>query len=234
MELGPQQGSSGRRARPNLKDEAASHLRDRIFSGRLRPGDRIDQDAVAEELGTSRLPVREAIITLGAEGLVNNVPRRGAFVAPLTPDDVLDHYTIYGVLCGLAAERAAHTLDSDQLAELAELNRRMRRAQDPAVQEELNYRFHQIINRAGSSRRLTAVLRMMTDSMPTRFFEFTEDWGTRAYRDHRAIIRALEAGDGDGARVAVAAHLRSGGEQGVAALRAAGFWEPAGAVGAPA
>lgn len=206
-------------------EEAAGYIRDRIFAGELRPGDKIDQDIVAQELGFSRLPVREAIITLGAEGLVDNIPRRGAFVARLTPDDVLDHYTIYGVLCGLAAERAAQTLADEDLAELEKLNRLMKRTEDPARQEELNFRFHQIINRAGSSRRLTAVLRMLANNMPSRFFEFTADWGTRAYTEHREIIKALKARDPAAARDTVAAHLRSGGEQGIHMLRAVGFWD---------
>ena len=63
--------------RPNLKQEAAQHVRDMIFSASVRPRERLDQDKIAEQLGISRLPVREALITLEAEGLVENIARRG-------------------------------------------------------------------------------------------------------------------------------------------------------------
>ena len=61
--------------RGNLADEVADHIRDSILTGRLRPGTRIDQDAIARDMGVSRLPVREALISLDQEGLVRTLPR---------------------------------------------------------------------------------------------------------------------------------------------------------------
>jgi DNA-binding GntR family transcriptional regulator len=217
-------GNAARRVRPNLKDEAATFLRDEIFAGRLKPGDRIDQDQVADDLGISRLPVREALITLEAEGLIETLPRRGAFVARLTRDDVLDQYVIFGTLSGLAAGRAAEILTSDQLDELAALIAAMETSKDSASQEQLNFRFHQIINKAGSSRRLTAVLAQLAKNMPTRFYEFTEDWGERAIGQHKAILEALRTGDPRRAADTVSLHLRSGGEEAVKMLDSLGFW----------
>lgn len=215
----------GRPVRPNLKDEAAAYLRDQILAGKLRPGDRIDQDLVADELGISRLPVREAIITLSTEGLIDTLPRRGAFVAELTANDVLDHYVIFGVISGLAAERAATTLGDAQLDTLDDLARQIDASTDPREQEDLNFRMHQTINRAGASRRLLAVLAMLQNNMPTRFFEFTEDWNTHAARDHKEILQALRARDGRRAAEAVAAHFRTAGEHAVHTLRTSGFWD---------
>lgn len=215
------------RSRPNLSEEAAGYLRDQIFSGTLKPGDKIDQDVVAQALNFSRLPVREAVITLHAEGLVENIPRRGAFVAPLTPHDVMDHYTIYGVLSGLAAERAVDALTEDDLATLADLNSKIDQSGDPSEQDELNYRFHQIINRAGSTRRLGAVLRLLSNNMPSRFFEFTANWKKQAVVEHEEILDALRARNADAARQAVAGHLRSGGAQAVEMLRSLGVWQDA-------
>jgi DNA-binding GntR family transcriptional regulator len=217
--------------RPNLKDVAASYLRDRIFAGRLKPGAKIDQDLLAAELGCSRLPVREAIITLAAEGLVDNIPRRGAFVAQLTQDDVLDHYIVFGTLSGLAAERAATSLSDEDLDRLEQINEKIKVSDDPEEQEELNFRFHQVINRAGASHRLTAVISLLATSMPSRFFEFTSGWGERASIEHAQIVEALRAHQPAVARDAVAGHLRSGGERAVEMLSASGFWddEPAAA-----
>ncbi|SHK73057.1 transcriptional regulator, GntR family [Pseudonocardia thermophila] len=215
-----------RRGRPrgNLKEEAAQYLRDCIYAGELRPGDRIDQDAIAEQLGMSRLPVREAIISLEADGLIDNIPRRGAFVASLTPQDVLDTYEVYGTLAGLAASRAATALTAADLNTLDELIEAMESSTDNAEQEALNYEFHRVINTAGASRRLRLALRALAAGMPSRFFEFTDDWNRQAIIEHRAIVAALRSRDPEAARKAASDHLRSGAEQAVAMLRASGFW----------
>ncbi|TCJ31438.1 GntR family transcriptional regulator, partial [Parafrankia sp. BMG5.11] len=76
--------ASGRRRYGNLKDEAASFIREAIVSRALPPRSKIDQDEVADALGISRAPVREALIELAQKGFVDAVPRRGAFVAEVT------------------------------------------------------------------------------------------------------------------------------------------------------
>ncbi|HUY45550.1 MAG TPA: GntR family transcriptional regulator [Streptosporangiaceae bacterium] len=215
----------GSRVRPNLKEEAATYLRDQILAGHLRPGDRIDQDRVAAELGISRLPVREALITLSGEGMIEMRPRRGAFVAQLTPDDLLDQYVIFGSLCGLAAARAARALTEAQFAELDGLLARMDTAEEPEELERLNFRFHQIINKAGSSKLLARAIGTIAKGMPTHFYEFAEDWRERARSEHKGIVKALRSGDADRAEVAVRAHLRSGGEQALTMLQSNGFWD---------
>lgn len=212
--------------RSNLKDTIAAQVRELILSGELRPGSRIDQDRLAEEAGVSKLPVREAIIELASEGLVRTIPRRGSFVAAIEPEDVLDHYKIYGLLAGLAAERAAANLSEEELDELEAVLREMDRTTDPALLEELNIRFHRGISLAGSSGRLRAVLQVVAKSLPTRFFEFTEGWADRAQRHHWEILEALRERDGDRAFERVVSHLAAGGEYAVEVLTARGFWLP--------
>ena len=127
---------------PSLKELAAAEIRQRIFSGALRPGSKVDQDAIAADLGMSKLPIREALITLDSEGLVRNIPRRGAFVAPLTRDDIRDHYHIFGTVVGIAAERAAEHLDDDELQRLQELADAME-----AKGTEVDYGIHPVAGR---------------------------------------------------------------------------------------
>lgn len=221
-------GNGGRLAavqiRPNLKDEIANHVRSLILSGSLRPGDRIPQDDVATALSVSRLPVREALIALEAEGLVENLPRKGSYVAMLQPEDVIDHFMVVGLLSGVAAERAAGRLGADQLAELERLCVAMERERDAAEQEALNTRFHAIINRAGSSLRLRSMLRSLSRSIPSTFFEMPTDWQEWAGHDHREILAAVRDGDGAEAARLTREHLRNGGEAAVTGLRAVGFW----------
>jgi hypothetical protein len=88
--------------RRNLREDVADRLRNDILTGRLTPGKRIDQDQLAAELGVSQLPVREALIQLDQEGLVETIARRGSYVPQLTPEDIADQYRIFGLVSGLA------------------------------------------------------------------------------------------------------------------------------------
>ena len=205
--------------------EAARFIRDQILAGEVRPGQKIDQEAVASALGISRLPVREALIVLEADGLVENIPRRGAFVSRLAPSDIHDHYEAYGVLSGLAASRAATLMDGEALDRLQRIADRMSQTDDPREQDQLNYEFHREINRAGQSRRLVAVLRTLSASMPTHFFEFNSEFRPQAEKEHQEILDALRARDGRVAADGVASHFRNVGNQAVTTLRATGYWD---------
>lgn len=211
----------------NLKDDVAGFIRESIFSGRFRPGMKLDQDWIAETLTVSKLPVREAIILLEAEGLVQGFPRRGAFIAPLTPDDIYDHYHIYALVAASAAERAADRITDSDLDELERLINEMQQweSRESAVgQEILNERFHRIVNRAGGSRRLNSVLRSLALGIPSRLYHETRGWTSTAQDEHREILRALRARDGVAAARAVAAHIDSGAQHAVKSLHASGFW----------
>lgn len=209
----------------SLKDLAAAAIREGIFSGDLRPGSKVDQDALATELGMSKLPVREALISLDSEGLINSVARRGAFVSELTGDDIRDHYQIFGTVAGLAAERATNSLTDEELEELAALLTEMEAADDPATQERLNHKFHRKINVAGQSRRLGSVLGLLSKSLPSHFYEFHTAWADTARRDHRRILEALKARDAEAASKAMSDHLRRSADHAVAFLESTGFWD---------
>lgn len=212
------------RVRRTMKDDVAAYVREAILSGELKPGSRLNADDIAEAVGVSKLPVREALIQLEGEGLVESPAHRGSFVAPLSPDDVRDHYYLYGLVCGVAAERATERLDSAQLDELEAIVDRMEQLSDPAVLEELNIEFHRRLNKAGSSRRLLAVLKPLANSLPANFYEFSPGWPHEANEHHREIVRHLRAGDAQAAGRAVTEHLRVGADFAVAMLRARGYW----------
>lgn len=211
--------------RGGLADEVAAYVRDLILTGRLRPGVKLNQDAIGEAIGVSRSPIREAIVVLGQEGIVDVTPRRGAFVAGLTPDDIIDHYELYGTVSGRAAAIAADTLKDEQLMDLDEIHSRFRlgTGDDLSV---LNDDFHRIINTA-APRRTRWLLRHLVRSVPTAFYEFTEGWDAHAVDDHRRILEALLDRDAEEARTAMEAHLHDSGVAAVESLHARGFWEDA-------
>lgn len=213
-----------RNGRTNLKGLAAQEIRRRVFSGRLSPGTKIDQGALAEELGISRLPIREALITLDHEGVVEHVMRRGAFVARLTRDDIRDHYRLFGLVSGLAAERAVKRVSEQGLQALRHIADRMESGVDRAEQERLNFDFHRRINHASESRRLISILGILSKTVSHGFYEAHEDWPDRAHEDHRRILDALATGSASRARAAVDRHFADGGDRAVALLEEQGFW----------
>jgi len=207
--------------RPNLPASVARRLRQDILSGRLAAGSRIDQDKVAGSLGVSRLPVREALINLEREGLVENIPRRGSYVVRLSPSDLLDQYEIFALVSGMAAGRAARRLTDGELAELRALVTEMKSSRDIGLQESANYRFHAIINKAAGSRRLAWLIRLLVSSVPRGY----ESGGWRLAAEHHAnIVERLAARDEEGAAAAMRTHILSAGEVAVRALTESGFW----------
>ena len=104
-----------------MRAQAADELRDRILTGRLQPGDRLDLDRLTAEFGISRTPVREALLELSYEGLVAITPRSGIAVVGITPQDAVDNFAVLAALAGKAAEMATARITPDELTELAVL-----------------------------------------------------------------------------------------------------------------
>lgn len=220
-------GASSKLARHNVNREVAEHIRRQILSGAIRPHERVAQDAIAAELGVSRLPVREALLSLEKEGLVTLKAHRGAFVSPIDRDDVGDQYEIYAAIHGLAASRAADRIDDESLRRMDEIHERFKASDDPDTLDGLDFEFHRMINLAGGSRRLRSALRallILSRNIPHSFFLSVPNAKERAVRDHARILRALRARDADAAADACMKHLRSEGRQVLKKMADAGFW----------
>jgi DNA-binding GntR family transcriptional regulator len=209
----------------SLKDLAAAHIRELILTGQLAPGRKVDQDEICGALGISRLPVREALIELAQESLIDAIPRRGAFVARLEREDIIDHYRIYGLIAGLAASRAANVLRPEELAELRSINEAFVRASTPQELTDLNHDFHKRINQAGGSRQLSSVLRHLSRSLPVRYFEFVPQWAGISASHHARILSALEAHDAYEVQRLVEYHLAESGELAVEILQEMGYFD---------
>src|SRR5690348_5383080 len=115
-------------SRPQLSEEVAAHLRDRIMAGELRPGERIRLEEVAERLGVSITPVREALLTLRGYDMVELQPRRGYVVAPLSRQDIVDVFELQAHIAGELAARVAQRIGEPELAELTAAHAAVRRA----------------------------------------------------------------------------------------------------------
>src|SRR5690349_1633896 len=135
-------------------------LRSAILEGRLSPGERLRAEAVAERLGTSRTPVREALLMLEREGLVVVEPHRGAIVRAFDAADLLDLYEVRELIEPHAARRAATRIEPGAIERLHELNDLAERP-DASVDDQIAYNeeFHALIVAAAGSPRLHAALR---------------------------------------------------------------------------
>jgi DNA-binding GntR family transcriptional regulator len=193
---------------------------------RRRPKRERFSDEVADAHGMSRLPVREALITLEQEGLVVTEPRRGTYVATITPEDVVDQYEVYGLVAGMAAARAAARLSADELDELRRAHQQFTKARGGAAPQRANAAFHRVINRA-AGQRSRSILGLLARSLPSQHYLFDSAWAELAAEHHERILAAVERRDADGARAAMVDHLLVSGQEAVVALRRKGFW-PAG------
>lgn len=205
-----------------LDEDIARYIRGLIFDGTLKPNTRIRPVEIAADLGVSRLPVREALVHLKQEGLVDHVPNRGTFVSTLSREDVIDHFLAFGLVSGLAAYRAAQHATEDEATHLQEINEALRANPIHNEQERLNWRFHATLNRASRSRRVRSILRHLAKTIPPGFYG--ESWSDRAYEEHVTIVKAVQRRDSEAAQRAVVEHLQSSGEHAVHLLEETGFW----------
>jgi DNA-binding GntR family transcriptional regulator len=195
--------------------EIAAHVRELIVTGDVGAGHFLRLEPVANDLGVSVTPVREAMMHLAAQGFVKLQPRRGFQVLSITAEDIRDVYLAQGFLAGELAYRATRALsprDIDRLEETQEQLEaaNMSRALDDV--ESCNHRFHSTINRAADAPRLAAMLRTSAQYAPRRFFASIPGWPDASATDHRAVIQALGEGDADAAREAMRSHVEHAGE----------------------
>jgi DNA-binding GntR family transcriptional regulator len=192
-----------------VRAQAASELRDRILTGRLRPGDRLDLDELTAEFGISRTPIREALLQLSYEGLVAITPRSAVTVVGITPEDAVDNFAILAALAGKGAEMATARLSATELDELRALAAAIDDADDVV---EANRRFHRAINLAARSPRLLTYVRQAQQVVPGNYFELFPEQAQRSRREHAALLEAMGRADGEEARRIMEAHVLSAGE----------------------
>jgi len=215
--------SAGRSIGGTVRARAAEELRNRILTGALPPGTRLDLDALTVEFGASRTPIREALLELSYEGLVEVAPRSGVTVIGLRPRDVLDNFAILGTLAGKAAEWAAARITDDELEHIRGLARAVHHGDDLAAPTSggaghsprglvaANWQFHRAVHRASGSPRIVTLIRQTVGVVPTNFFDVFPDQEQHTTADHDEIVAALARRDGAAARAAAERHVTDAG-----------------------
>jgi DNA-binding GntR family transcriptional regulator len=199
-----------RSIRLQLGDVAAAYLRDQITSGNLPAGAPVRPETVADELGISTTPAREALQALRAEGFLDLAPRRGFTVAKLDGDDIRDMFLVQAMVAGELAARAAANVTPENVASLDSTHKKLVAAaerEDLTALEELNHQFHRDINLAANSPRLANVIRLVSRYAPRRFYATIAGWPETTVHDHTLVLDAIRRGDADTARRKMAAHV---------------------------
>jgi DNA-binding GntR family transcriptional regulator len=205
-----------------LATQVANELRDLILTGGLQTGDQLKIVALAEELGLSTQPVREALLHLSIEGFVVGDPHKTLLVAPITLDDIRDVYLVHGFVSGVLAERAAKSLtdlDIETLEKLAAECERELGERNSAAASKLNTEFHHVISSSSGDHFLTTVLSDTVEYLSDQSYDHHFDGQMAAAAEHMAIIDALRKGDGALARKLVMQHTEQAGELTIAHYR---------------
>jgi DNA-binding GntR family transcriptional regulator len=205
-----------RSIRLQLGDVAAAYLRDQITSGNLPAGAPVRPETVADELGISTTPAREALQALRAEGFLDLAPRRGFTVAKLDGDDIRDMFLVQAMVAGELAARAAQNVTPENVAALDSIHQNLVSAAergDLTALEELNHQFHRDINLAANSPRLANVIRLVSRYAPRRFYATIAGWPETTVHDHTLVLDAIRRGDTDTARREMSAHVHHAAEQ---------------------
>lgn len=240
---------------PPLKQTVYHIIRDRLMTGRLRPGSRVSELALSKELGTSRTPVREAINQLVNDGLVEQVPNAGTFVRRPDRADLEDLYQLREWLEPDAVAEATRRVADGQLArageacgEMRDVARAFRDSGDRSLGGDLLYRWvvadftlHMTLIQASGNRRALGIL--ANQHVLSRVWGFLPERPTvralaKSYREHWQILRCVRRGDAEGAYAAMRCHIARGREkvldrydweqrQAAAGVEPEWFWPPA-------
>jgi DNA-binding GntR family transcriptional regulator len=183
-------------------------LEEAILEGELKPGERLRAEALAQRFGTSRTPIREALLQLAGQGLVEVEPNRGAVVRAFDRDDLLDLYNVRALLEPAAAALAAKRIsfkDCDRLQRLCDV------AETAPVDDRIDYneQFHRIISEAARSPRLAVAMRAAS-GIPRAFRN--RFWQSEAQRAesllcHRRLVSACRARDAQLAEAVMRMHI---------------------------
>jgi DNA-binding GntR family transcriptional regulator len=203
------------RRKGHLHLEAARRLRAMIQFGDLPPGTRLREVQLCDQLGVSRTPLREALRTLAAEGLVNQLPNRSMVVAPLDPDDVEHLYRVFGDLEGLAGELACARVTEQELAEMGRLLSRMvdlHERGDRAEYMKVNQQIHRMVIDISANPVLLSVWQSLAPRVERARTLPNLDrarW-TAALFEHSKMFAALAARDGPLLRRLSSEHFLNG------------------------
>ena len=195
-----------------LRDVVFNTLRQAILTGELKPGERLMEIHLANRLGVSRTPIREAIRKLELEGLVTMIPRRGAEVAQITEKSMSDVLEVRRAMDALCVELACERITEEELARLKEACgtfEQVVRTKDVKQIAQADVELHDIILQATGNQRLIQLVNNLSEQMYRYRFEYIKDFSQheRLVGEHRIIYESLVSRDKERACEAAKVHI---------------------------
>ena len=180
-----------------LRRDITKLLRDAIIRGEMQPGERLVEPELAEKLGVSRTPVREALLKLESEGFLRVFPRKGAVVAPYSIKEVNEIYEVLIEIEALAARNALMHMNADNFQEIASLERVFEEAHDQMTKIEANSRFHQYYIALCTNQILAKIVTNLNDKLDRYRRLVFIDAGRviSGQLEHKQIIQAFKQKD---------------------------------------
>jgi DNA-binding GntR family transcriptional regulator len=198
-----------------LAAQVAAHLERMIAEGKVAAGERINEAALAERLGVSRAPVREALRGLEGKGLLTKMANRGTFVRELTVKEMLDIFDMRALLMGYGAERATELFSAKRQSKLSALLDQMDQAtldNDGERYYRLNHEYHKAVLAFSNNRRAVEIYDELEKDLQRfrrHYFEFASNM-VKSNAEHRAVFNAMLRGDAVAARTLAENHVQQG------------------------
>ncbi len=197
-----------------LREVIFNTLREAIIMGELKPGQRLMEVHLADKMGVSRTPVREAIRKLELEGLVNMIPRKGAHVAGLSAKDIIDVLEIRASLDALATALAAVRIKDNELKELCNVQKQfIAYAQKGNLQGTIkkDVEFHDIIYKASGNEKLIQIANNLREQVYRFRVIYLKDYRSSGdvMKEHAKIIEAITSKNPEDARSAAELHINN-------------------------
>lgn len=187
------------------KDLVVTHVVNQILTGKLRSGDRLDRNELADQLAISRVPIQEAVAQLEHDGIITTQYHRGAFIQRFDADTLREHHELYGVLNGIASARAATDPGPDLVAALQGLTDSLGASRDARGFHETAWQYRQTITANHAGPRLTASIRASQIFIPRAYWAAYLDAPAGLLAHYEDETAAIADRDPDAARAACAA-----------------------------
>ncbi len=200
--MAPERNPNDVLVRPPLHEQLTERLRELIVHNELAPGERVDEKQLCERFGVSRTPLREALKVLAAEGLIELIPNRSPRVAPITRENVGELFDVMAWLERYAGELAAARVEEKDIQRLRKPLAQMERLHDRKDRFEyfrMNGQLHRIlVELSGNSVLLATYSTLASQIQRARYVAIhSQSHWDRGIKEHRNIIEALEAKDGE-------------------------------------
>lgn len=201
-----------------ISERLCEKIEEEIATGKLSPGSALDEATLIEKHGVSRTPVREALIQLAAQGLIEIRPRRGAVVSSIGPSRLIEMFEVMGELEALCGRLAARRMKDSERADLVaahEACEKARAAQDSDTYFYCNERFHAAIYMGSHNQFLSEqALSLHRRLRPYRRLQLrVRNRMGASFKEHEAIVQAILAGDADATALALREHVVIQGER---------------------